>query len=77
MICPGCTADLPQSEFPTLLKGGLSSKCWRCTNWRLNRAAKECPNCTGPAAEQKRGNRIVMVCTKCSHAYGPIELQIQ
>jgi len=45
MKCPGCNCDLVETEFPLLLKGDRSSKCWRCTNWRLHRKAKDCPSC--------------------------------
>ena len=45
MMCSGCSRDLTVSEFPTLLKGGRSTKCWKCTDWRLHRRAKDCPSC--------------------------------
>lgn len=71
MICLRCTADLPESEFPTLLKGGASAKCWRCTNWRLNRAAKDCPKCGGDSTvgENTDLGHPILTCSTCGHSF--------
>lgn len=45
MMCPGCSQDLAHSDFPILRDGAVSKKCWKCTDWRLNRRAMDCPSC--------------------------------